>query len=112
MSGTNTGTSSSAVTDANIARFDTGLLTNKWVLILTGNRAGESRRITSTSSTTSTLVTALSGALANGDTFEILSYDPGVYNDAIGEATRTLQQANERHRHPRLYLPLRPRVYL
>ena len=90
FSGTNTGTSSSAVTDANIARYDTGSLTNKWVLITSGNRDTQSRRIASTASTTSTLVTALSGALANGDTFLILPYDPDVMDYNIEQACRNL----------------------
>src|SRR3990167_3677536 len=89
-SGVNTGTSASAVTAAAIARWDTGRLTNLWVLITSGNRVGESRRTQSVLSTTATLVAALSGVLANGDTFEFLPYDPDIMHYGIQEACKTV----------------------
>lgn len=106
FSGTNTGTADNTVVDANIPRYDTGRLRDLWVLITSGTRSGESRRISSVTSSTATLVTALSGVLANGDTFEILPYDPDIMNEALQEATRTVWPKRVNGRAMRgLYLP-------
>lgn len=108
FSGTNTGTANNTVIDANIARYDTGRLRDRWVLITSGTRSGESRRILSVSGSTATLVTALSGVLANGDTFEIVPYDPNDIHDALREAIRTVwpKRVNGRGAPRGLYLPI------
>lgn len=87
-SGTNTGTSSSAVTDANLALYDATRLKGLWVLITSGNRDGQARQIASVTGSTATLYSALSGALANGDTFEILAEEPALMEDAIHRGIR------------------------
>lgn len=87
-SGTNTGTANNTVVDTGIQRYDTVTLVNLWVLMTSGNNAGNARRISSVSGSTATVTTAWANANANGDTFEILPYDPDILHDALEEACR------------------------
>ena len=87
------------VVDTSIVRYDTTLLTDKWLLLTSGSASGESRRIASVSTSTITMVSAFSAQVAGSVTYEIMSYPPEIYHDAIRQATRTV--------YPLLYLPLR-----
>jgi hypothetical protein len=88
--GTNTGTATTTVVDTGILRWDTGRLIDRWVLMTAGNNDGQSRRISAVSSSTATVGTAFSGSNANGNTFEILPFDPDIMHYALEEAMRTV----------------------
>ena len=106
--GTNTGTATNTVVDTNLQRWDTGRLIDRWVLMTAGNNDGESRRIASVSTSTATVGTAFSGSNANGNTFDVLPFDPNIMHYALEEAMRTVWPKPSRlGRAPRgLYLPL------
>lgn len=88
-SGTNTGTGTATVVDTEIQRWNTGRLTNRWVLMTSGTNSGNARQISSVSSSTATVAPAWAAANANGNTFRILPYDPTIMNNAIQQACRT-----------------------
>src|SRR3990167_4961123 len=88
LSDTNTATDSNGVTSANIERYDTGRLVDKWVLITSGTRDGQARRISSVATTKATVSPSFTGALANGDTSEILAEMPDLLEDAIHRGIR------------------------
>ena len=88
-SGTNTGTATDTVVDTEIQRWDTGRLTDRWVLMTGGNNDGNSRRVSSVTTSTATVLPAWGAANANGNTFEFLPFDPDVMHRAIEEAIRT-----------------------
>lgn len=88
--GINTGTATDTVVDAELERWDTGRLTDRWVMMLAGNNVGKSRRISSVSTSTATMVSAWAAANASGDTFDIYPYDPGIMEYAIQEAVRNV----------------------
>ena len=106
FSGTNTGTATNTVVDANIERYDTGRLRDKWVLMTSGSNDDLSRRIASVTTSTATLVSAFGAANANGNTFEIVPYDPDVMQDALQIAGRNLWPKPTRRGMRGLYLPL------
>ena len=89
-SGTNTGTTTNTVVDTGILRWDTGRLIDRWVYMTAGTNTGESRRISAVSTSTATVGTAFSGANANGNTFEILPFDPDIMHYSLEEAMRTV----------------------
>jgi hypothetical protein len=106
--GTNTGTATNTVVDTGLQRWDTGRLIDRWVLMTAGNNDGESRRISAVSTSTATVGTAFSGSNANGNTFDVLPFDPNIMHYALEEAMRTVWPKPSRlGRAPRgLYLPL------
>lgn len=86
------------VVDTTIARFDTNLLTNKWLYLTSGAASGEAQRIASVSSSTITLAVAVSVKVLSGVTYEIMSYDPLEVHQSLLTAIRQL--------YPTLYLPI------
>ncbi len=101
FSGTNTGTANNTVVDTGLQRWDTNRLIDRWVYITSGDRVDESRRILSVSTSTATLVTALSGVLSSGNTFNVLPFDPDIMHFAIEEALRTVWPKRIGGRYPR-----------
>jgi predicted small integral membrane protein len=105
--GTATGGSTSTIADSSAGGFDAyedTQVKQKWAHVITdggGSNAapeGEARRVSSVSTTTLTVGTLYSAAVASGDVYELLSFHPRLYNDAIADAIKLA--------YPHLYLPL------
>ncbi len=80
------------------SRFTSQRLTDKWILMTSGDADTESNRIDSESSGTMTTA-AFASAPGSGATYEIMEWDPDVVALAINEALRTV--------YPQMYLPIR-----
>lgn len=80
--------------DTGIPRYDTSRPVNKWVYITsaggTNDASGQSRRISSVSSSTVTLVTGFTVRIDTSVTYEILPYDPLDMHNALQYAGRVI----------------------
>lgn len=87
------------VVDTTIVRYDTSVLVDRWLLLTSGSNAGESRRVSSVSSSTITVTSAYTAQVADAVTYEVYTWDPTLMDYAMEEALRTV--------YPQIYLPIR-----
>lgn len=82
------GATTTSIPDADLAIYEDDELNNRWLLMTSGSQAGEQTKISDFAQTNGviTLKTALTGAPAAGDTFEIHKYNPDDIEDALNEA--------------------------
>ena len=89
-----TGGSTTTAVAADVNRHDANKLLQKWLYVedTTDDLApiGESRRITTVSGTTITVVSALSAALASSDVIRVYEHDPNMMAQALERAARHL----------------------
>jgi hypothetical protein len=89
-----TGGSTTTAVAALVPRYDTNILTDKWVYVESTTDAaapaGESMRILSVASTTITVTAALTAALGSGDIIRVYEKDPEMMHNALDRAARHL----------------------
>ena len=82
----------STIVDTAIVKYDTNRLKNRWVLLKSGTYSGESRLISSVSTSTITPTSAFTGQVLSGVTYEILPWDPDVAHAMLQQAIRNLDR--------------------